>query len=73
MDLSPASMMASDGEDDTDLEAEFLAIVGGQPDTKRKPNGKSKFVVVGIASDNDYKGMQGVHSHVVHFSTPRPA
>ncbi|XP_066474043.1 coiled-coil and C2 domain-containing protein 1A [Tiliqua scincoides] len=41
MDLSPASMMASDGVDDTDLEAEFLAIVGGQPDTKRKPNGKT--------------------------------
>ncbi|KAJ6657690.1 hypothetical protein lerEdw1_002191 [Lerista edwardsae] len=41
MDLSPASMMAGDGEDDADLEAEFLAIVGGQPDRKQKPNGKT--------------------------------
>lgn len=41
MDLTPANMMASDGEDDADLEDELLAIVGGQPDTKRKPNGKT--------------------------------
>nr|XP_056706503.1 coiled-coil and C2 domain-containing protein 1A [Euleptes europaea] len=37
MDLSPESMMA----DDADLEAEFLAIVGGQPDPKQKSNGKT--------------------------------
>lgn len=56
MDLTPANMMASDGEDDADLEDELLAIVGGQPDTKRKPNGKSKF---DISAEKDYKGMQG--------------
>ncbi|KAH0628738.1 hypothetical protein JD844_010216 [Phrynosoma platyrhinos] len=42
VDLSHDGMMASDGEDDHDLEAELMAIVGGQPGPKRKPNGKSK-------------------------------
>ncbi|KAL8164523.1 UNVERIFIED_CONTAM: hypothetical protein K2H54_052928 [Gekko kuhli] len=32
--------MAGDDADDADLEAEFLAIVGGQPDPKQKSNGK---------------------------------
>nr|XP_060619618.1 coiled-coil and C2 domain-containing protein 1A isoform X1 [Anolis sagrei ordinatus] len=41
MDLSPEGMMASDGEDDHELEAELLAIVGDQPGAKRKPNGKT--------------------------------
>ncbi|KAJ7317392.1 hypothetical protein JRQ81_003554 [Phrynocephalus forsythii] len=41
LDLSPDGMMASDGEDDHELEAELLALVGGQPDLKRKPNGKT--------------------------------
>ncbi|XP_015266053.1 PREDICTED: coiled-coil and C2 domain-containing protein 1A [Gekko japonicus] len=41
MDLSPEGMMAGDGVDDTDLEAELLAIVGGQPDPKQKSNGKT--------------------------------
>ncbi|XP_044299490.1 coiled-coil and C2 domain-containing protein 1A isoform X1 [Varanus komodoensis] len=41
MDFSPESMMAGNGEDDHELEAELLAIVGGQPDAKRKPNGKT--------------------------------
>ncbi|XP_061469802.1 coiled-coil and C2 domain-containing protein 1A [Rhineura floridana] len=41
MDLSPEIMMARDGEDDNELEAELLAIVGGQPDQKQKPNGKT--------------------------------
>ncbi|XP_053152435.1 coiled-coil and C2 domain-containing protein 1A isoform X2 [Hemicordylus capensis] len=41
IDLSPESMMASDGEDDAELEAELLAVVGGQPDSKQKSNGKT--------------------------------
>ncbi|XP_077185923.1 coiled-coil and C2 domain-containing protein 1A [Paroedura picta] len=41
MDLSPEGLMAEDGADDADLEAEFLAIVGGQPDPKQKSNGKT--------------------------------
>ncbi|XP_033029967.1 coiled-coil and C2 domain-containing protein 1A isoform X1 [Lacerta agilis] len=41
LDFSPEGLMASDGEDDHELEAEFLTIVGGQPDPKRKPNGKT--------------------------------
>ncbi|XP_007425917.1 coiled-coil and C2 domain-containing protein 1A [Python bivittatus] len=41
MDFSPENMMDSDGEDNHELEAEFLAIVGGQPDPKQKPNGKT--------------------------------
>ncbi|XP_062975430.1 coiled-coil and C2 domain-containing protein 1A [Elgaria multicarinata webbii] len=34
MDFSPESMVPSEGEDDQELEAEFLAIVGGQPNGK---------------------------------------
>ncbi|XP_070794307.1 coiled-coil and C2 domain-containing protein 1A [Pituophis catenifer annectens] len=41
LDFSPENMMASNGEDDQELEAEFLAIVGGQPDPNQKPNGKT--------------------------------
>ncbi|XP_048346528.1 coiled-coil and C2 domain-containing protein 1A isoform X2 [Sphaerodactylus townsendi] len=39
VDLSPESMMTD--EDNSELEAEFLAIVGGQPDPKQKSNGKT--------------------------------
>lgn len=45
LDFSPEKMMASNGEDDQELEAEFLAIVGGQPDPNQKPNGKSKWTL----------------------------
>ncbi|XP_068778820.1 coiled-coil and C2 domain-containing protein 1A isoform X2 [Struthio camelus] len=42
MDFSPEGMMANDaGDDAADLEAELLAIVGGQPDPKEKPKGKT--------------------------------
>ncbi|XP_015682975.1 coiled-coil and C2 domain-containing protein 1A [Protobothrops mucrosquamatus] len=41
LDFSPENMMAGDGEDNQELEAEFLAIVGGQPDPKEKRNGKT--------------------------------
>ncbi|XP_054859114.1 coiled-coil and C2 domain-containing protein 1A isoform X2 [Eublepharis macularius] len=41
MDMSPESMMASDGEDAAELEAELLSLVGGQPDSKQKSNGKN--------------------------------
>ncbi|XP_032067302.1 coiled-coil and C2 domain-containing protein 1A [Thamnophis elegans] len=41
LDFSPENMMASNEQDDHELEAELLAIVGGQPDPKQKPNGKT--------------------------------
>lgn len=44
VDFSPDGMMDNDdGEDDNELEAEFMAIVGGQPNLKGKPKGKSKW------------------------------
>lgn len=45
LDFSPENMMASKGEDDQELEAELLAIVGGQPNPNQKPNGKSKWTL----------------------------
>ncbi|ETE71271.1 Coiled-coil and C2 domain-containing protein 1A [Ophiophagus hannah] len=41
LDFSPENMMASNREEDQELEAEFLAIVGKQPDPNQKPNGKT--------------------------------
>ncbi|KYO25227.1 hypothetical protein Y1Q_0009014 [Alligator mississippiensis] len=42
VDFSPDGMMDNDdGEDDNELEAEFMAIVGGQPNLKGKPKGKT--------------------------------
>ncbi|XP_070597608.1 coiled-coil and C2 domain-containing protein 1A [Erythrolamprus reginae] len=41
LDFSPENMMASNGEDDEELEAELLAIVGGPPNPNQKPNGKT--------------------------------
>ncbi|XP_062454431.1 coiled-coil and C2 domain-containing protein 1A isoform X2 [Rhea pennata] len=42
MDFSPEAMMANDaGDDAAELEAELLAIVGGQPDPEGKPKGKT--------------------------------
>uniref|UniRef100_A0ABM5FQD1 Coiled-coil and C2 domain-containing protein 1A n=1 Tax=Pogona vitticeps TaxID=103695 RepID=A0ABM5FQD1_9SAUR len=41
VDLSPDGVMVNDGEDDHELEAELLALVGGQPDMRKKPNGKT--------------------------------
>uniref|UniRef100_A0A8C6YG89 Coiled-coil and C2 domain containing 1A n=1 Tax=Naja naja TaxID=35670 RepID=A0A8C6YG89_NAJNA len=41
LDFSPENMMASNREEDQELEAEFLAIVGNQPDPSQKPNGKT--------------------------------
>lgn len=46
VDFSPEGMTVGDGDDDAELEAEFLAIVGGQPDSKQKPNGKSEWSLV---------------------------
>ncbi|NXD18454.1 C2D1A protein, partial [Nothocercus nigrocapillus] len=41
-DFSPEGMMANDaGNDAAELEAELLALVGGQPDPKGKPKGKT--------------------------------
>uniref|UniRef100_A0A8D0L6P8 Coiled-coil and C2 domain containing 1A n=1 Tax=Sphenodon punctatus TaxID=8508 RepID=A0A8D0L6P8_SPHPU len=36
-----SGLLLNAGENDSDLEAEFMAIVGGQPETKEKPNGKT--------------------------------
>ncbi|XP_010224341.1 PREDICTED: coiled-coil and C2 domain-containing protein 1A [Tinamus guttatus] len=42
MDFSPEGMMANDaGDDAAELEAELMALVGGQPDPKGKPKGKT--------------------------------
>uniref|UniRef100_A0A2D4I9Z0 Uncharacterized protein n=1 Tax=Micrurus lemniscatus lemniscatus TaxID=129467 RepID=A0A2D4I9Z0_MICLE len=41
LDFSPENMMASSREEDQELEAEFLAIVGNQSDLNQKPNGKT--------------------------------
>uniref|UniRef100_A0A8C5S9F3 DM14 domain-containing protein n=1 Tax=Laticauda laticaudata TaxID=8630 RepID=A0A8C5S9F3_LATLA len=41
LDFSPENMMASNREEDQELEAEFLAIVGNQPDPNQKPSGKT--------------------------------
>ncbi|XP_067170766.1 coiled-coil and C2 domain-containing protein 1A [Apteryx mantelli] len=42
MGFSPEGMMVNDaGDDAAELEAELLAIVGGQPDPKGKPKGKT--------------------------------
>ncbi|EMP29640.1 Coiled-coil and C2 domain-containing protein 1A [Chelonia mydas] len=41
VDFSPDGMMDNDKEEDGELEAELIAIVGGQPDSKEKPKGKT--------------------------------
>uniref|UniRef100_K7G9E2 Coiled-coil and C2 domain containing 1A n=1 Tax=Pelodiscus sinensis TaxID=13735 RepID=K7G9E2_PELSI len=41
VDCSPEGMRNNNQVDDGELEAEFLAIVGGQPDSKEKPKGKT--------------------------------
>ncbi|NXA43865.1 C2D1A protein, partial [Eudromia elegans] len=42
VDFSPDGMMANDaGDDAAELEAELLALVGGQPDPRGKPKGKT--------------------------------
>ncbi|KAM8793893.1 coiled-coil and C2 domain-containing protein 1A [Eudromia elegans] len=42
VDFSPDGMMGNDaGDDAAELEAELLALVGGQPDPKGKPKGKT--------------------------------
>uniref|UniRef100_A0A8C8VPQ2 Coiled-coil and C2 domain-containing protein 1B n=1 Tax=Pelusios castaneus TaxID=367368 RepID=A0A8C8VPQ2_9SAUR len=41
VDFSPDGMMDNEQENSAELEAEFLAIVGGRPDSKEKPKGKT--------------------------------
>ncbi|XP_005310725.2 coiled-coil and C2 domain-containing protein 1A isoform X1 [Chrysemys picta bellii] len=41
VDFSPHGMMDNDKEEDGELESELIAIVGGQPDAKEKPKGKT--------------------------------
>lgn len=43
VDLSPDDLMIpEDGVNDAELEAEFLALVGGQPQDLEKPRGKGE-------------------------------
>uniref|UniRef100_A0A674K801 Coiled-coil and C2 domain containing 1A n=1 Tax=Terrapene triunguis TaxID=2587831 RepID=A0A674K801_9SAUR len=41
VDFSPHGMMENDKEEDGELESELIAIVGGRPDSKEKPKGKT--------------------------------
>ncbi|CAM4682257.1 coiled-coil and C2 domain-containing protein 1A [Caretta caretta] len=41
VDFSPDGMMDNDKEEDGELEAELIAIVGGRPDSKEKSKGKT--------------------------------